>query len=277
VRGTWKYPVAYGDTVKLLVLAAVPPGAVTAIGPVVAPTGTDAVIFVDELTTNVAAVPLKLTAVVPVKFRPLMVTDEATRPLVGEKLVITGATVKVPTLVAVPAGVCTLMVPVVTPDGTTAEICTLESTVNAASLPLNFTDDVSMKLAPLIVTVIPDGPLVGENEVIVGNGLKLELAAAPAGVVTVILPVVASTGTVAVICIAELTVKVAFATSKTTAVVPRRLLPVNTTLVPAGPLVGESPVIFGKGMKGKLLLAVPPGVVTAIFPVVASAGTFALI
>jgi len=124
---------------------------------------------------------------------------------------------------------------------------------------------------------MPAEPLIGENDVIVGNGLKFELDAEPAGVVTVILPVVASTGTVAVICVAELTVKLAFATSKATEVAPRKLLPVSTAFVPAGPLFGESPAIFGKGMKGELLLAVPAGFVTVIAPIVAFTGTTAVI
>jgi len=164
-------------------LIPVPAGDNTLIGPVVAPAGTVAVIFLDELTTKVAAFPLKLTAVAPLKLIPLMETDLPTGPLVGEKLVITGAAVKDPALVAVPAGVCTVIEPVVAPDGTTAEICTLESTVNVPLVPLNFTDVAPVKLAPLIVTVIPAGPLVGENDVIVGNGLKLEpVLAEPAGV-----------------------------------------------------------------------------------------------
>jgi hypothetical protein len=112
----------YGATTKLLGLASVPPGVVTAIGPVVAPAGTVAVIFVDDLTTKVAMVPLKVTAVAPVKLLPLMVTDVPTGPLVGEMLLMIGAGVKVPALVTDPAGVVTLIVPVVLPAGTTAEI-----------------------------------------------------------------------------------------------------------------------------------------------------------
>ena len=53
---------------------------------------------------------------------------------------------------------------------------------------------------PLIVTVMPGAPLVGKNDAITGNGLNWGPEVAdPAGVVTVILPWVASTGTVAVI------------------------------------------------------------------------------
>ena len=69
---------------------------------------------------KVAPVPLKATAVAPVKFVPLIVTLVPTGPLVGVKLVIVGATVKLPALVAVPPGVVTLSGPVVAPAGTVA-------------------------------------------------------------------------------------------------------------------------------------------------------------
>ena len=45
---------------------------------------------VEDVTLTLAAVPLKLTAVVPVKPRPLIVTTVPTGPLVGAKLVIVG-------------------------------------------------------------------------------------------------------------------------------------------------------------------------------------------
>ena len=73
-----------------------------------------------ELTVKVALAPLNATAVVPVKFEPLMVTPVPTGPLAGVKPVIVGGliTVKLPALVAVPPGVVTLIVPVVAPAGT---------------------------------------------------------------------------------------------------------------------------------------------------------------
>src|SRR6266516_4570240 len=49
-------------TVKLLALVAVPAGVVTLIGPVVAPEGTVAVIFLGEMRVKVAVVPLNFTA-----------------------------------------------------------------------------------------------------------------------------------------------------------------------------------------------------------------------
>jgi hypothetical protein len=69
------------------------------------------VICVAEFTVNAAAVAPRLTEVVPVKFVPVNVTDDATGPLAGLKLVSVGAgtvTVKVPELDAVPPGVVTL-------------------------------------------------------------------------------------------------------------------------------------------------------------------------
>ena len=59
-----------------------------------------------------------------------------------------------------------------------------------------------MKPVPLIVTLTPEDPLVGEKLEIVGTGetVKLpELTPVPAGAVTVIFPVLAPEGTVAVI------------------------------------------------------------------------------
>ena len=51
--------------------------------PVVAPTGTVAVILKLDATVNVAALPLKLTLVVPVRFVPKMTTLAPTVPEVG--------------------------------------------------------------------------------------------------------------------------------------------------------------------------------------------------
>ena len=72
---------------------------------------------------KVAVVPLKVTAVAPLKFVPLIVTLVPAGPLVGVNPVIVGALVaivKLLALVAVPAGVVTLSVPVVAPAGAVA-------------------------------------------------------------------------------------------------------------------------------------------------------------
>ena len=75
-----------------------------------------------DITLKLAALPLKRTALAPVKFMPVIVTPAPTGPLVGVKLVIVGAgmTVKLVALLAVPPGVVTLKGPVVEPAGTVA-------------------------------------------------------------------------------------------------------------------------------------------------------------
>ncbi|HEX3454778.1 MAG TPA: hypothetical protein VHS03_09140 [Gaiellaceae bacterium] len=72
-------------------LVPVPVGVVTAIGPLVAPLGTVAVICVSLLTVKLAPVPLNVTAVAPVKFEPTIATALPTPPLAGAKLVTAGA------------------------------------------------------------------------------------------------------------------------------------------------------------------------------------------
>ncbi|PYT95153.1 MAG: hypothetical protein DMG36_02935 [Acidobacteria bacterium] len=71
---------------------------------------------------KLAVLPLKVTAVAPVKPVPLIVTLVPTRPLMGVKLVMAGGgiTVKLFALVVVPPGVVTLIGPVVAPTGTVA-------------------------------------------------------------------------------------------------------------------------------------------------------------
>jgi hypothetical protein len=75
-----------------------------------------------------------------------------------------------------------------------------EVTVKLALTELKVTDVAPVKPAPLMVTLVPSGPLVGEKLVIEGalTTVKLfELVTVPPGVVTVTGPVVAPAGTVA--------------------------------------------------------------------------------
>ena len=104
-----------------------------------------------------------------------------------------------------------------------------------------------------------------------------ELLAEPVGVVTVILPVAAPAGTVAVTCVSEFTVKVVAATPpKATRFVPVNPEPVITTRVPGGPLLGVKLDIKGRTRNLLLLVNVPEGVVTVTNPVVAPLGTVAI-
>src|SRR2546430_14009350 len=101
-----KLVIGVGLTVNTLRLVAVPPDVATVIDPVVKPAGTVAWIAVAEFTVKLALAPLKRTAVVPVKFVPLIVTVVPTGPLAGVKLVIVGGLiVNGELLVAVSPGV----------------------------------------------------------------------------------------------------------------------------------------------------------------------------
>ena len=77
-------------------------------------------------------------------------------------------TVKLFVLVAVPLGVVTLTSPVVAPTGTVAWMVVSEVTVKVAPNALNVTAVAPVKFVPLIVTLVPTGPLVGVKLVIVG-------------------------------------------------------------------------------------------------------------
>ena len=69
-----------------------------------------------------------------------------------------------------------------------------------AFTPLNLTAVAPVKFVPLIVTLVPTGPLAGVKLAIVGGGMTVKLAAlvaVPPGVVTLSGPVVAAAGTVA--------------------------------------------------------------------------------
>ena len=105
-----------------------------------------------------------------------------------------------------------------------------------------------MKFVPLIVTLVPTGPLTGEKLVIVGDGITVKLVAlvaVPPGVTTVIAPDEAPLGTVALIDVSETTLKLAAVPLYWTAVAPVKLLPLIVTFAPTGPIVGVKPVIVG--------------------------------
>src|SRR5262245_19376684 len=116
-----------------------------------------------------------------------------------------------------------------------------------------------------MVTSAPAPPEAGEKLVMVGRTTKVPpLQPAPAGLVTLILPVFAVEGTLTVICVGELIVKALVeAVSKATAVAVSKLVPVTTTGVPGTPLLGVNPVTVGlkMTMKSAALVAVPPAVV----------------
>ena len=275
------------ETEKLAADVAVPPGVVIVILPVVAPGGTPAVIFVPLFTVKVADVPLNFTELAPVKFVPVMATLVPVVPVVGVKLVIVGAlavTVKALGEAALPPGVVTRIEPVVAPAGTLVVICVALFTVKVADVPLKESADAPVKFVPVMDTLVPEAPLVGVKLEIVGAAALTvkfpDEVTVPPGAVSEIFPVVAPGGTAAVICVALLIVKVAAVRLKETVVAPARLVPVMVTLAPTTPLAGAKLAIVGTAtvtVKVPAELVAPLGVVSEILPVVAPAGTVAVI
>ena len=161
---------------------------------------------------NVARTPLKRTAAGPEKLAPEIVTVSPIAPRTGANAVTVGApiTEKIPMLVAVPAGVVTLIGPVTAPDGTDTLICVAELTVKfGAVTPPNRTAVAPNRFAPAMVTVAPTAPVVGVKPAIAGSVVTMKLAAlmaVPAGVVTLMRPLTAPAGTVTEIWLAESTV-----------------------------------------------------------------------
>src|SRR6266478_4234489 len=171
-------PVMLGGTltVKFTPLLATPPTVTTTL-PVVAPVGTGTAMLVALQLVGVAAVPLKVTVLVPCvapKFAPAIVTDVPTGPDVGFRLVMLGAgvvTVKFTVLLATPPTLTTTP-PEVAPVGTGTVMLVAPQFVGAAFVPLNLTvlvPWVAPKFAPRIVTEVPAGPDVGFREAMLGT------------------------------------------------------------------------------------------------------------
>ena len=102
----------------------------------------------------------------------------------------------------------------------------------------------------------------------------------PEGVVTEMVPLVAEFGTVAETWSSSVTLNDALLPLNFTAVAPVNPVPVLPTFAPIGPEVGVKLAIVGGGkltVKFVVEVAVPPGVVTVIFPVTAPAGTLVAI
>ena len=126
-------------------------------------------------------------------------------------------------------------------------------TENVAALPPIVTAVAPVKLAPVIVTLVPPaaGPLVGEILLTVGTATyvnrPLPVTLPPAVVTTTSLAPAVPAGVVAVIVVELLTENVATLPPMVTAVAPVKLVPVIVTLVPpeSEPLVGEILLTIG--------------------------------
>jgi len=253
-------------TVKLLADVAVPHAVVTAIVPLVVPLATTAVIWVALFTAKLdAALPLNVTAVAPLKLLPAITTGVPTGPVPGLNPEIEGGvvTLKLVAEVAVPSGVVTAMVPVVVPLATVADRCASLLTVKLlAALPLKATAVAPVKLAPVITTVVPTGPLAGLKLNMVGGAVTTKLlaeVAVPPGVVRLIFPLLEPLATTAVTCVALFTEKLEAAIPpNVTAVAPVRFVPVMVTEVPDAPDAGAKLAMAGAGVTGWEVELPPP-------------------
>ena len=219
-------------------------------------------ISVSETTVNgLPGVPLKFTAVAPVKPEPVMVTLTPIAPLVGENETTVGGTrtVNAPELTAVPPEVVTLINPVAKlPAGTTAVNCVSETTANvAAATTLKSTEVAPVKPDPVSVTLVPAAPLAGVKEVTCGvapDGAMTvngdELVPVPLAVVTLTGPELAPDGTEVFREVSDTTLNAADTPLNRTPLAPVNPDPATVTATPAGPLPGENELTRGALVAG---------------------------
>lgn len=104
---------------------------------------------------------------------PFSVTKVPTGPMLGFRVVINGATVKVTSELLVPPAVTTETGPLAAPTGTTALMLVVDQDFVIAETPLKNTvlePWLVPKPVPVKVTVSPAKPLDGEIELMWGTG-----------------------------------------------------------------------------------------------------------
>ena len=201
--------------------------------------------------------------------------------VVGETLTEMTVTVNGAPLLAKPPTVTTTL-PEIAAAGTGTTMLVLLQLVGVAPVPLKVTvlvPCVGPKLAPVMLTVVPAEPEVGERLLILGGAGTVNpkpLLAKPPTVTTT-LPEVAPLGTGTTMLVALQLVGVAATPLNVTVLVPceaPRLAPEIVTGLPTGPEVGLRLLMLGGGgvtVKLTPLLA-SPATVTTTAPLAAPAG-----
>ena len=270
-------------TVKFTPLLATPL-VLTTTFPVVAPLGTVTPILDAPHDVTLAVVPLNLTVLLPwvePNVVPVIVTAAPTAPVVIDKLVMAGVTVKFTPLLATPLALTTTF-PVVAPPGTVTPMLDAPHDVTLAVVPLNVTVPVPCELPkfdPVTVTAAPTAPDVIDKLVILGAGttVKLDPLLFTPLACTTTFPVLAPLGTVVVILVAVQVPTVAVVPLNFTVPVPwldPKFDPVIVTVAPTAPVVTDKLVILGAGTTVKFTpLLAWLDTVTTTFPVVAPLGT----
>jgi hypothetical protein len=98
----------------------------------------------------------------------LAFTEPPAGAVEADAVSVVGGTVKLAALVAVPAAVVTVIVPLVAPAGTVATSQVSQTTAKAAGVPLNFTEVAPARYVPRSATLVPAPPEAGETLVSVG-------------------------------------------------------------------------------------------------------------
>jgi hypothetical protein len=210
------------------------------------------------------------------KLVPEMLMIAPAAAVVGAKLIIVGAAIKVkPANEVVPPGVVRLTAPV-DPVPTIATIEVDDTTVNEVTgVPPNVITEVPVKFVPVMLITAPAAALVGAKDVMVGEGtdegginIKPARNALPPGVVRLTAPV-APVPTIATIEVDETTVnEVTGVPPNVIAEVPVKFVPVMLMIAPAAAVVGANVVIVGAPTKiNPPSEALPPGVVRLTEPV----------
>jgi hypothetical protein len=176
--------VIFGVTKKVPPLLAKPLTVTTTL-PVVAPAGTGAMTVVLFQLVGTALSPLNVKVLAPwalPKPVPVIVTEVPGGPILGLKVAMVGATVKLTPLLAMPPTVTTTF-PVVAPGGTkTTMLDALQLIGTGARVPLKVTVLVpwlAPKFVPAIVTNAVTGPEAGFRLVMVGTGCVTVIVAVP--------------------------------------------------------------------------------------------------
>jgi len=241
-----------GPTLKLKLLLT-KPATLTTTGPLVAADGTGATIVWTPHDAGAAAVPLKVTELVPwglPKLNPLRVTLAPTAAEAGETPLTIGAPVKETPLLARPATMTTTC-PVVAPAGAGATMLVALQLVGVARIPLKVTvldPWLDPKFEPLIVIEVPAAAALGEMLEIVDATVNVIPLLATPPTVTTTGPVVAPAGTGVTTVVDPQLVGVDAIPLNVTVLVPcvaPKFDPVMVTDVPTGPDVGERLVIVG--------------------------------
>jgi len=177
--------VIFGVTRKVPPLLLAKPLTVTTTLPVVAPAGTGATMMELFQLVGVALSPLKVTVLVPwvvPKPIPVIVTGVPGGPVLGLKMAMVGATVKLTPLLPMPPTVTTTF-PVVAPGGTkTTMLVALQLDRLGAKVPLKVTVLVpwlAPKLVPVMATDAVTGPEVGLRLAMLGTGCVTVIVAVP--------------------------------------------------------------------------------------------------